>query len=67
LQTFSSITGATPPAKIIQLYAPALTATGTGLFMALLNILPAWMALVGRGLILSLADSPPPAQGGGPT
>lgn len=51
LQTFSSITGSTPPAKIIQLYAPAITATGSGLFMALLNILPIWMAMVGRGLI----------------
>lgn len=67
LQTFSSITGSTPQVKIIQLYAPAITATGSGLFMALLNILPAWMATVGRGLILSLADTPPPNQGGGPT
>jgi hypothetical protein len=54
LQTFSSITGATAPARIIQLYAPALTATGSGLFMALVNILPAWMAIVGRGLISTL-------------
>jgi hypothetical protein len=57
LQTFSSITGPTPQAKIIQMYAPALTATGSGLLMALLNILPAWMALVGRGLILTLAGA----------
>ena len=54
LQTFSSIQGPTPPERIIQMYAPAITATGSGLFMALLNILPAWMALVGRGLILTL-------------
>ena len=54
LQTFSSITGATAPARIIQLYAPALTATGSGLFMALVNILPTWVALVGRGLISTL-------------
>lgn len=70
LQTFSSVTGNTPPAKIIQLYAPALTATGTGLFMALLNILPVWMALVGRGLIGGLsgdepAPEPPQRPGGG--
>lgn len=56
LQTFSSITGATPPERIIQLYAPALTATGSGLFMALINILPAWVVLIGRGLILSLGS-----------
>ncbi len=61
LQTFSSITGSTPPVKIIQMYAPAITATGSGLFMALLNILPIWMAMVGRGLIGTLAgDEPPP-------
>lgn len=54
LQTFSSITGTTAPARIIQLYAPALTATGSGLFMALVNILPTWMVLVGRGLISTL-------------
>ncbi len=66
LQTFSSITGATPPAKIIQLYAPAITATGSGLFMALLNLLPSWMAIVGRGLILGLAEAPKPAEGGEP-
>lgn len=55
MQTFSQITGATPPERIIQMYAPAITATGTGLFMALINILPAWVVLIGRGLILSLA------------
>jgi hypothetical protein len=61
LQTFSSITGTTPPEQIIQLYAPAITATGSGLLMALLNILPAWMVLVGRGLILTLSgESPAP-------
>jgi hypothetical protein len=54
LQTFSSIEGPTPPAEIIRLYAPAITATGSGLFMALLNILPSWIVLIGRDLILSL-------------
>jgi hypothetical protein len=65
LQTFSSVTGNTPPQKIIQLYAPAITATGTGLFMALLNILPIWIAMVGRGLIGGLGGdepAPEPAQ-----
>jgi MotA/TolQ/ExbB proton channel family len=54
LQTFSSITGTTAPERIIQLYAPALTATGSGLFMAFINILPVWVVLIGRGLILTL-------------
>lgn len=58
LQTFSSITGSTSPAQIISLYAPALTATGSGLFMALVNILPAWIVLIGRGLISTLGGTP---------
>jgi hypothetical protein len=60
LQTFSQVTGTTTPDKIIQMYAPAITATGSGLLMALLNILPAWTSLVGRGLILALAGEPKP-------
>src|SRR5262249_30814181 len=39
LQTFSSITGRVEPHVIIEKYAPAITATGCGLFMALINIL----------------------------
>lgn len=54
LQTFSQITGQVPPERIIQLYAPAITATGSGLFMALVNILPTWVVLLGRDLILAL-------------
>lgn len=54
LQTFSSIHGPMPAEKIIQLYGPAITATGTGIFMALVNILPAWTVLVGRDFILLL-------------
>jgi hypothetical protein len=54
LQTFSQITGQVPPERIIQLYAPAITATGSGLFMALINILPTWVVLIGRELILTL-------------
>src|SRR5207237_1723543 len=54
LQTFSSITGPEPPERIIRLYAPAITATGSGLFMALVNILPTWVVLIGRELILAL-------------
>lgn len=57
LQTFSSITpGVQPtPQDIIRKYAPAITATGSGLFMALINILPSWVVAVGRDLIRSLA------------
>lgn len=55
LQTFSGVTGDMNPVQIIQQYAPALTATGSGLFMALVNILPAWIVLVGRGLISTLS------------
>jgi hypothetical protein len=40
--------------------APAITATGSGLFMALVNILPAWVVLLGRDLILLVAGAPPP-------
>jgi hypothetical protein len=61
LQTFGSMTGQVPPERVIALYAPAITATGSGLFMALINILPTWAVLVGRELILSLAggEAPP--------
>lgn len=57
LQTFSSITpGSQPtPQEIIRKYAPAITATGSGLFMALANILPTWVVVTGRDLISSLA------------
>jgi hypothetical protein len=55
LQTFVSIHGPEPPATIIRLYAPAITATGSGLFMALINILPTWIVVFGRDLILTLA------------
>ncbi|MBY0525530.1 MAG: MotA/TolQ/ExbB proton channel family protein [Gemmataceae bacterium] len=54
LQTFSAISGPVPPERIIQLYTPAITATGSGLFMALINILPTWLVLIGRDLLLAL-------------
>ncbi len=57
LQTFNSTDFA--PQEIIKRYAPAITATGSGLFMALINILPTWVALVGRDLIRSLAGQRP--------
>ena len=54
LQTFSSIGTNPTPQDIIKKYAPAITATGSGLFMALVNILPTWVVAVGRDLIRGL-------------
>lgn len=61
LQTFSSFGPGSKPAaeEIIQKYGPAITATGSGLFMALLNILPSWMVTTGRKLIRGVAGAPP--------
>lgn len=60
LQTFSRIDPSTPPtpSDIIRNYAPAITATGSGLFMALLNILPSWVVTAGRDLIRGVACDP---------
>jgi len=66
LQTFSQIKGPEPPDRIIQLYAPAITATGSGLFMALLNILPTWLVLVSRELILAVGGGDTSASGDAP-
>jgi len=71
LQTFSSITpGSKPePSDIIRNYAPAITATGGGLYMAFINILPTWVTSVGRDLIRALggyAPPPEPSAGGKP-
>jgi hypothetical protein len=60
LQTFNSVTPDVKPPEIIKKYAPAITATGSGLFMALINILPTWTVLLGRDLIRALAGGPPP-------
>jgi hypothetical protein len=46
--------------------APAITATGSGLFMALINILPAWVVLLGRDLILLLSGVQPRPPGESP-
>jgi len=61
LQTFSSITGSITPQEIIRQYSPAITATGSGLFMALVNILPTWVVTAGRDLIRALGGGPAPA------
>ncbi|HXG09717.1 MAG TPA: MotA/TolQ/ExbB proton channel family protein [Gemmataceae bacterium] len=61
LQTFGSLSDhvQVPPGRIIGLYAPAITATGSGLFMALVNITPTWVVLLGRQLIQSLGGGEP--------
>jgi hypothetical protein len=63
LQTFSSITGPVTPQEIIAKYAPAITATGSGLLMALINILPTWVVLLGRDLIQTLGGPATPSEG----
>jgi hypothetical protein len=68
LQTFTAITpGARPePAEIINRYGPAITATGGGLYMAFINILPYWVVGTGRDLIRAMGgyapapETPPP-------
>ncbi|MBX9581021.1 MAG: MotA/TolQ/ExbB proton channel family protein [Gemmataceae bacterium] len=64
LQTFSAFSPERPLSQleIIRKYAPAITATGSGLFMALANILPTWVVAVGRDLIRSLGGYAPPAD-----
>ena len=66
LQTFSSIKPGVTPPEIIRTYAPAITATGGGLYMAFINILPVWVVSIGRDLIRSLAGvaQPPDTAGG---
>ena len=66
LQTFSSVAPGVTPHEIIRKYAPAITATGSGLFMALINILPTWVVTMGREMIRSLAGSDAPPPTGGP-
>jgi hypothetical protein len=69
LQTFGTLSEVTQAGKkvetslIITSYAPAITATGSGLFMALVNIFPTWIVLTGRDLILSLGGSGPSSSG----
>ncbi len=46
LQTFATIKPGVTPQDIIQAYGPAITATGGGLYMAFINILPVWVVSV---------------------
>jgi hypothetical protein len=56
MQTFDSFRGKdqVAQAEVIAKYAPAITATCSGLLMALINILPTWIVLVGRDVIRTL-------------
>lgn len=58
LLAFRTATGAVQPRVI----APAITATGAGLFMAFINILPPWIVILGRDLIMTLAGERPAAR-----
>lgn len=64
LLTFSAIQPDRNPAasEIIQNYAPAITATGGGLYMAFINILPYWVVGAGRDLIRSMGGYAPPPE-----
>jgi hypothetical protein len=63
LQTFGYFEGQTEPktSDIIARYAPAITATGSGLLMALVNIFPTWIVIVGRQMITALGGKDPAA------
>lgn len=69
LQTFSALgslsdaSGGFRAQVIFQQYSPAITATGSGLFMALINILPTWIVMMGRDVILTLGGSQPTPPG----
>jgi biopolymer transport protein ExbB/TolQ len=67
LETFNEL--ATRPhvetREIIRLYSPAITATGSGLFMALINIFPTWVVVLGRDITTSLGGGEP-ERGGEP-
>ncbi len=59
MQTFAAFGGSevVTQSQVIARYAPAITATLSGLFMALLNILPTWIVSIGRQIILKLGGS----------
>ncbi len=61
MQQFDSFRGKDQvlQSEVIAKYAPAITATCSGLLMALINILPTWVVLVGRDTIRALAGGAP--------
>jgi hypothetical protein len=64
MQTFDSFRGkdVVAQSEVISKYAPAITATCSGLLMALINILPTWVVLVGRDVIRTLGGGSPPPK-----
>jgi len=56
LEAFATHTGSAIQPRVI---APAITATGAGLLMALINILPTWIVILGGDLILMLSGQKP--------
>ncbi|HVL15916.1 MAG TPA: MotA/TolQ/ExbB proton channel family protein [Gemmata sp.] len=59
LLTFANIKPTSKPSEIIEMYGPAITATGGGLYMAFINILPYWVVGAGRDLIRALGGYAP--------
>lgn len=72
LQTFATlgslaeVSGGFRARVIFEQYAPAITATGSGLFMALINILPTWIVMLGRDMIRALGAGRPMPPGDAP-
>jgi hypothetical protein len=58
LQTFHAIRPDITQQEVINQYAPAITATASGLLMALLNILPIWFVQYGQDKIRELGVLP---------
>jgi hypothetical protein len=60
LEAFASYSGSAIQPRLI---APAITATGAGLLMALINILPSWIVLLGGDFIMMLSGPAPKPPG----
>ncbi len=58
LEAFATHQGSAIQPRVI---APAITATGAGLLMALINILPSWIVILGGDLIMMLSGRSPKA------
>ncbi|HZZ82404.1 MAG TPA: MotA/TolQ/ExbB proton channel family protein [Gemmataceae bacterium] len=56
LEAFATHTGSAIQPRLI---APAITATGAGLLMALINILPSWIVILGGDMIMLLSGKKP--------